>query len=74
MSEFQILPSDNILKLRKLTEQICNIEPTGGCIIESLKTALEKGTEEIMSSKTERTKLKHYEKMFSDIKKIINEN
>lgn len=74
MNEFQITPSDNILKLRKLTEQICDIEPTGDCIVKKLKDAIEKGTEDIMSSKTERTKLKHYEKMFSEIKTIINEN
>ncbi len=74
MSEFQTSPSENILKLRKLTEQICNVEPSGESIIEKLKSAIEKGTEEIMSSKTERTKLKHYEKMFSEIKTIISEN
>lgn len=74
MGEFQISPSENILKLRKLTEQICNVEPAGDCIIEKLKTAIERGTDEILSSKTERTKLKYYEKMFSEIKTIINEN
>lgn len=73
MSEFQISPSENILKLRKLTEQICNVESSGDCIIEKLKIAINKGTEDILSSKTERTKLKHYEKMFSEIKTIINE-
>jgi hypothetical protein len=74
MGEFQLSPSDNILKLRKLTEQICNIEPTGECIIETLKILIDKTNEEILVSKTEKTKLKHYEKMFSQIKKIINEN
>jgi hypothetical protein len=74
MGEFQLSPSENILKLRKLTEQICNIEPTGDCIIEKLRIAIDKGTTDILSSKTERTKLKYYEKMFSDIKTIINEN
>jgi 16S rRNA U1498 N3-methylase RsmE len=83
MSEFQIspsennlkiLPSENILQLRKLTEQICNVKPDGDCIIDKLKNAIELGTEDILSSKTERTKLKYYEKMFSEIKTIINEN
>lgn len=74
MSEFQKLPSDNILKLRKLTEQICSVEPSGDCIVDKLRSAIEKGTEEILSSKTERTKIKYYEKMFSEIKNIINEN
>jgi hypothetical protein len=72
MSEFQISPSENILKLRKLTEQICNVETSVDCIIENLKIAINIGTEDILSSKTERTKLKHYEKMFSEIKTIIN--
>jgi len=74
MSEFQISPSENILKLRKLTEQICDIEPSGGCVIEKLKNAIEIGYEEISSSKTEKTRLKKYEKMFLEIKKIITEN
>ena len=74
MSEFQMSPSENILKLRKLTEEICNIEPSGGCVIEKLRTAIKNGTEDILSSKTERTKLKYYEKMFSEIKTIISEN
>lgn len=74
MSEFQTSPSDNILKLRKLTEQICSVEPSGDCIVDKLRNAIEKGTEEILSSKTERTKIKYYEKMFSEIKNIINEN
>jgi hypothetical protein len=39
-----------------------------------MKNAIESGTEDILSSKTERTKLKYYEKMFSEIKTIINEN
>lgn len=74
MSEFQTSPSENILKLRKLTEQICSIEPTTDCVVDKIKMAIEKGTEEILSSKTERTKLKYYEKMFSEIKNIIHEN
>lgn len=74
MGEFQMSPSENILKLRKLTEEICNIEPSGGCVIEKLRTAIKNGTEGILSSKTERTKLKYYEKMFSEIKTIISEN
>lgn len=74
MGEFQISPSENILKLRKLTEQICNIESTGDCVIEKLKGAINRCSNEILSSKTERTKLKYYEKMFSEIKMIINEN
>jgi hypothetical protein len=74
MSEFQTSPSDNILKLRKLTEQICSVEPLGDCIVDKLKNAIEKGTEEVLSSKTERTKIKYYEKMFLEIKNILNEN
>lgn len=74
MGEFQLSPSENILKLRKLTEQICNIESNDDCVIEKLRVVIDSGTRDILSSKTERTKLKYYEKMFSDIKTIINEN
>jgi hypothetical protein len=70
---FQILPSENILQLRKLTEKICKIK-ADDYLIEKLKNAIELGTEDILSSKTERTKLKYYEKMFSEIKNILNEN
>jgi hypothetical protein len=74
MDKFQVLPSDNILKLRKLTEQICNIEPSEEeeDVIEKLKNVIQKTSDSILSSKTERTKLKYYEKMFSEIKTIIN--
>ena len=74
MDKFQVLPSDNILKLRKLTEQICNIEPSEEDVIEKLKNVIQKTSDSILSSKTERTKLKYYEKMFSEIKTIISEN
>lgn len=72
MDKFQVLPSDNILKLRKLTEQICNIEPSEEDVIDKLKNVIQKANDNILSSKTERTKLKYYEKMFSEIKTIIN--
>lgn len=74
MGEFQMSPSENILKLRKLTEQICSVQPEENCIIKQLKNVIENATEHILSSKTEKTKLKYYEKMFSEIKAIINEN
>ena len=72
MDEFQISPSENILKLRKLTEQICNIEPSEEDVIEQLKNIIQKANDSILLSKTERTKLKCYEKMFLEIKTIIN--
>lgn len=72
MDEFQISPSENILKLRKLTEQICNIEPSEEDVIGQLKNVIQKASDNILSSKTERTKLKYYEKMFLEIKTIIN--
>jgi hypothetical protein len=72
MDKFQVLPSDNILKLRKLTEQICDIEPSEEDVIEKLKNVIQKTSDGILSSKTERTKLKYYEKMFLEIKTIIN--
>ena len=74
MNKFQMLPSENIIKLRQLTDEICNIHPVNESIIENLKNIIESGSNKILSSKTERTKLKYYEQMFSEIKKIINEN
>jgi hypothetical protein len=74
MDEFQkIIPSENIIKLRKLTEQICSVE-NDEFVIEQIKDIIDRGTELIMSSKTEKTKLKYYEKMFSEIKLIINKS
>jgi len=72
MDEFQISPSENILKLRKLTEQICNVETSEEDVLEKLKNVIQKASDNILSSKTERTKLKYYEKMFSELKTIIN--
>lgn len=73
MDKFQnIAPSENILKLRKLTEQLCSVESNDECMINELKSIIDKGTEAILSSKTERTKLKHYENMFLEIKKLID--
>lgn len=73
MDEFQnITPSENILKLRKLTEQICSVESNDDCIMNELKIIINKGTEAILSSKTQRTKLKNYENMFLEIKKLID--
>ena len=66
-----ISPSENILKLRKLTEQICSIEPDTDYVLNEIRTIIDSCTEQIISSKTEKTKLKHYEKMFSEIKKTI---
>jgi hypothetical protein len=66
-----ISPSENILKLRKLTEQICSIEPDTDYVLNEIRTIIDSCTEQIISSKTEKTKLKYYEKMFSEIKKTI---
>lgn len=66
-----ISPSENILKLRKLTEQICSIEPDTDCVLNEIRIIIDSCTEQIISSKTEKTKLKYYEKMFSEIKKTI---
>jgi hypothetical protein len=73
MDEFQkITPSENILKLRKLTEEICSIESDDEDIINEIKLIIDNATEAILSSKTERTKMKHYENMFLRIKKLIH--
>jgi hypothetical protein len=72
MEQFQASPSDNIIKLRKLTEQICGAEPFEEDVVDKLRNVIQKASDNILSSKTEKTKLKYYEKMFLEIKTIIN--
>jgi hypothetical protein len=72
MDEFQkILPSDNILKLRKLTEEICGFEPDVECKINKLRELFEIFENAIESTKNQNTKIKKYEEMFLEIRKIL---
>ena len=68
------VPSENILKLRKLTEEICNRESNNEYkeIVLKLKSIVDDGIDEISSSKTMKTKVKCYESMCMTITKILN--
>lgn len=68
------VPSENILKLRELTEQICNRENQDEYkeIVLQLKDILDDGKEEIANSKTVKTKVKCYESMCMTITKILS--
>jgi hypothetical protein len=69
------VPSENILKLRELTDQICGREESEveyKKIIKHLKNVVEKGVVEIEGSKTPKSKMKCYENMCATIKTILN--
>lgn len=68
------VPSENILKLRELSEQICSRENQDEYkeIVLQLKDVLDEGKDEIANSKTIKTKVKCYETMCITITKILN--
>lgn len=67
-------PSENILKLRELTDKICNVSPSSDLEIalRELKVAVDEGNKEINVSVTPQKKLKCYEKMYTTITNILN--
>jgi ribosomal protein S20 len=68
------VPSENILKLRELTDQICSREESEEeykKVVKELKNIVEKGVIEIENSKTPKSKMKCYENMCSTIKTIL---
>lgn len=69
------VPSENILQLRKLTEEICNTDKSDSeykKIVRELKYLVETGVEDIKSSKTTKTKIKCYENMCATITNILS--
>ena len=67
-------PSENILKLRELTDKICNVSPNSDLEIalRELKVVVDEGNKEINVSVTPQKKLKCYEKMYTTITNILN--
>lgn len=67
-------PSENILKLRELTEQICNVSPINELetALQNLKVIIDEGSKEINVSGSIQKKLKCYENMYTDITNILN--
>jgi hypothetical protein len=69
------VPSENILKLRELTNQICeeeNSEIEYKKVVKQLKNIVEEGVIEIEKTTTPKTKMKCYENMCATIKTILN--
>ena len=66
--------SENILKLRELTEKICKVSPDSEyeTVLKSVKTVIEEGEEEPSRLTTSQTKIKCYEKMCTRINNILN--
>lgn len=67
-------PSENILKLRELTEKISKTSPNSDLetALRELKIAVDEGNKEINVSGTPQKKLKCYEKMYTTITNILN--
>jgi len=66
--------NENILKLRELTDRICNTVPEGEYItvLAELKNIIEEGKVKIESYSTTNSKVKCYENMCLKITKILN--
>lgn len=68
------VPSENILKLRELTEQICSGEHNEEykTIVLTLKNILAEGAHEITKAKTIKTRVKCYESMCVTFTNLLN--
>lgn len=67
-------PSENILKLRALTEKMCDIshEKDYEEVIKKLKLTVNEGKEEIKVLSSAQSKVKCYEKMCNNIITLLN--
>lgn len=67
-------PSDNILKLRELTEKLTvSVEDDYQTILKRLKNIVDDGKKNINDSVTAHSKIKCYEKMCMTISSILNQ-
>ncbi len=64
------VPSENILKLRELTEQIAISVPNNK-IVNMVQDIIDEGVEEVSNSKTDKNKVKCYENMCYKITNIL---
>jgi hypothetical protein len=64
------VPSENILKLRELTEQIA-INVPNNKIANMVQDIIDEGVEEVSNSKTDENKVKCYENMCYKITNIL---
>jgi phosphosulfolactate synthase (CoM biosynthesis protein A) len=68
------IPSENILKLRELTKQMCEKphEKDYEDVIKKVKETIDEGAEEVSVLRNDKSKLKCYEKMCSSIITLLN--
>lgn len=64
------VPSENILKLRELTEKMCTIKPNDK-IVNLVEDIIAEGVEEVVKSKSDKNKIKCYEAMCYKITNIL---
>jgi hypothetical protein len=71
------VPSDNILKLRALTERLCSIEHVDEIqykdVLKKLKSLIGEGKKTVDTANTEQSKIKCYETMCITIMKILED-
>lgn len=65
------VPSENILKLRELTEKMCGTI-SNSTIINLVQDMIDEGVQEVIKSKTNKTKIKSYETMCNKITHFLN--
>lgn len=66
--------SENILKLRELTDKICKVSPDTEyeTVLKNVKSVIEEGEEEVSRLTSSQTKIKCYEKMCTNINNLLN--
>jgi hypothetical protein len=69
----KIVPNENIVKLRELSEKLCeNPNEEYKLIVKKLKTIVDAGKNEIEKSQSEKSKIKCYETMCSTITNLLS--
>ena len=67
------VPSENIIKLRMLSDELCKTQDDEyKVIVKKLKLIIENGKKDIEELKTPTTKFKCYESMCSSITTLLN--
>ena len=69
------VPNENILKLRELTDEICDssLDDNYKIVLKKLKTIVQEGKNEINRTISSQSRIKCYEKMCSNITLVLNE-
>lgn len=67
------VPSENILKLIELTDQLCvHDDDSYRLVIIKMKEIIESGKTEVVKSRTTKNKIKCYETMFNTLANVLN--